>query len=148
MKRFFDKSVYKFLIVGSINTVLGLVLMFLFYNVFGFGYWGSSAPVYVIGSVFSYFANKRYTFSNKDRDVMSMVRFAVVQIVAYFIAYMVARPLTLAVFAWLGESFGFLSFLAPFVEQIAMIVGMGFFMVLNYCGQRFFVFRYRGDSAS
>ena len=133
---------YRFLIVGCINTALGLVLMFFLYNVLNFGYWGSSAPSYVIGSIFSYIVNKRYTFSYKKRDKMSMVRFVVVQVLSYFIAYMIARPLTFTMLSLLHDSLGIE---LRFIEQIAMLVGMGFFMVFGYMGQRFFVFRSKKD---
>jgi len=133
---------YRFLIVGCINTALGLVLMFFLYNVLNFGYWGSSAPSYVIGSIFSYIVNKRYTFSYKKRDKMSMVRFVVVQVLSYFIAYMIARPLTFTMLSFLHDSLGIE---LRFIEQIAMLVGMGFFMVFGYMGQRFFVFRSKKD---
>ena len=128
--------------MGCLNTALGLALMFFFYNILNFGYWGSSAPSYVIGSVFSYFMNKHYTFSYKKKDKMSMVRFVIVQIVSYSIAYLIARPLTFALLSGLAESMGIE---VRVVEQVAMVVGMGFFVVLGYCGQRFFAFRGKQD---
>ena len=137
-KKFFDKSMYRFLIVGVLNTVLGLVLMFFLYNVLNLGYWGSSAPVYVIGSVFSYIMNKKFTFSYKKRDFKSVIRFAIVQVVSYVVAYLIARPLTFALLRDFAES---MNIEMRFVEQFAMVVAMGFFVVLGYCGQRFYAFR-------
>jgi len=138
MKKFFDKSMYRFLIVGCMNTILGLALIYLFYNIFHFGYWGSTAPAYVIASVFSYVMNKVYTFSYKKKDKMSMLRFVIVQVLAYVIAYLIARPLTFTVLECFRES---TNLDIRIVEQIAIVVGMGFFVVLGYLGQRFFVFR-------
>jgi len=129
---------YRFLIVGGINTVIGLVLMFLLYNIFNLGYWGSSAPVYLFGSVFSYLMNKKYTFAYKKRDFKSVIRFAIVQVVSYVVAYLIARPLTFALLRDFADS---MNIELRFVEQFAMVVAMGFFMVLGYCGQRFYAFR-------
>jgi len=118
--------------------VIGLILMFLLYNLLGFGYWGSSAPVYVVGSVFSYLMNKNYTFSYKKKDHMSMVRFAVVQVLSYILAYMIARPLTYFILKNLILT---ANLNVRIIEQLAILVGMGFFIIFGYTGQRFFVFR-------
>jgi len=138
IRKFFDRSMYRFLIIGSINTVLGIALMFIFYNAFHFGYWGSTALSYVIGSVFSYVMNKNYTFSYKKKDKMSILRFVIVQVAAYSIAYLVARPLVIFIFGTFDNSLGLEM---RHIEQLAMLVGMGFFVVLGYLGQRFFAFR-------
>jgi len=138
IKSFFDKSMYRFLIVGCINTVLGLALMFFFYNVLNLGYWGSSAPTYVFGAVFSFFMNRSYTFSYKKKDKMSIVRFIIVQVVSYSVAYLIARPLTFALLSGLAET---MNIEMRIIEQIAMVVGMGLFVVLGYLGQRYFAFR-------
>ena len=133
---------YKFLIVGGINTAIGMVLIFFFYNVLHLGYWGSSSIAYVIGTVISYILNKNFTFSYKKKDHMSIVRFIIVQVVSYSIAYLAARPLVVHIFGLFDNSLG----LEPHhIEQIAILVGMGFFMVLGYLGQRFFAFRVKAE---
>ena len=137
-KKFFDKSIYRFLIIGAVNTVIGMALMFTFYNVFNFGYWGSTAIAYVVGSVFSFIMNKNYTFSYKKNDKMSILKFVAVQVVAYSIAYLIARPLVVFIFNYFDD---YLSLEMHYVEQLAMLVGMGIFVVLGYLGQRFFAFR-------
>ena len=142
MKKFFDKSMYRFLIIGSINTVIGLLLMFTLYNVFNLGYWGSTAISYTVGSVFSYIMNKNYTFSYKKKDKMSMLRFVIVQVVAYSIAYLVARPLVVFIFDYFND---YVSLEMRYIEQLAMLVGMGIFVVLGYSGQRFFAFKQKEE---
>jgi hypothetical protein len=71
-----------------------------------------------------------------------MLRFAAVQVAAYSIAYLAARPLTFFVFGYFDD---LLSLEMRYIEQFAMLVGMGFFVVLGYLGQRFFAFRERED---
>ena len=73
---------------------------------------------------------------------MSALRFVAVQVVAYSIAYLVARPLTVFVFGYFDD---FLSLEMRYIEQFAMLVGMGFFVVLGYLGQRFFAFRQKEE---
>ena len=68
-KRFFDKTMIKFVIVGVINTLVGNGTMFLLYNLCGVGYNISTAANYVVGSIVSYFLNKYYTFNKKEKSV-------------------------------------------------------------------------------
>ena len=61
MKKLFHEVLH-FSIIGVFNTLLGFVLIMVFYNIWHWNYWVSSATSYVIGSIFSYFANKKLTF--------------------------------------------------------------------------------------
>ena len=63
-----DKTLYKFLLVGLINTALGASVMFVAYNMLGLSYWLSSAANYIVGSTLSYFLNKYYTFQNNEHS--------------------------------------------------------------------------------
>ena len=54
MKKHLDRTLWKFLLVGTVNTVVGTGIMFVFYNVLHLSYWLSSASNYVFGSVLSY----------------------------------------------------------------------------------------------
>ena len=55
MKKLFDVSMLKFLLVGVGNTLLSTVLMF---ALEGLGFWLSTAIAYVAGAVMSFFLNK------------------------------------------------------------------------------------------
>lgn len=126
-----DKTVWRFVVVGVLNTIVGTAIMFVFYNVFHFDYWISSAANYFFGSILSYFLNKYYTFSYRKKEWKSAIRFIVNIVVCYFIAYGIAKP----TMSWL------LSGATKAVqENIAMVFGMGLFVVLNYFGQRFYTF--------
>ena len=65
MKKFFDRTVPKFLLVGVANTIVGAGTMFLLYNLANCSYWLSSAANYIVGGTLSFFLNKYYTFQNK-----------------------------------------------------------------------------------
>jgi putative flippase GtrA len=126
-----DKTVWRFVVVGVLNTIVGTAIMFIFYNVFHFDYWISSAANYFFGSILSYFLNKYYTFSYRKKEWKSAVRFVINIILCYLIAYGIAKP----TMSWL------LSGTTKAVqENIAMVFGMGLFVVLNYFGQRFYTF--------
>ena len=132
MKKILDLTVFKFLLVGVINTLVGGGVMLLLYNLAGCSYWVSSAANYVAGGIVSFFLNKYFTFQNKERSWGQVAKFILTIGICYLIAYGGAKPLV----AWLlaGQS-------AKVQENVAMLVGMGLYTVLNYFGQRFFAFR-------
>lgn len=128
-----DKSFGKFIIVGLINTLFGTGIMLIFYNIFHVNYWISSAANYFFGSVLSYFLNKKFTFHYKEKNLSTVVRFAVNILICYLIAYGIAKPLMSEMLA---------SFDRKVQENGAMIFGIILFTILNYLGQRFFAFRH------
>lgn len=129
---FFDAKLIKFLMVGVLNTLVGTAIMFGLYNFAGCNYWISSAANYVVGSILSYFLNKYFTFQNKKRSWRIVVKFILNVLVCYLIAYGIAKPMVLYLLSRQPQKFQ---------ENIAMLVGMVLFTLLNYTGQRFFAFK-------
>ena len=127
-----DKKALKFIIVGIINTVVGTSVMFLLYNFAGVNYWISSASNYIVGSIVSYVLNKYFTFNNKEKSVKQIVKFVVNISLCYFLAYGIAKPAVELMLTPLSVTVK---------ENLAMLVGMGLFVIFNYIGQRFFVFK-------
>ena len=127
-----DVTFGKFLIVGVLNTFVGMTVMFTAYNIFHLNYWVSSVSNYVVGSVLSYFLNKYFTFKNEKKSWQQIVIFVVNISVCYVIAYGLAKPLTL----WSLEGYE-----KRVQENVSMLIGMGVFVLLNYFGQRLIVFR-------
>ena len=142
LKKLFDPTMFRFLLVGVVNTLVGCGVMFGLYNMAGLhawgdaGYWLSSAANYVAGSVVSFFLNKRFTFQNQEKGPGVVLRFVLNISVCYLLAYGLARPAVSLVQGSL-----------PLSEQLrgnlTMLAGSGLFVVLNYFGQRFFAFRQR-----
>lgn len=132
MIRLPDKTFFKFVAVGIINTLVGASVMFASFNLLHWNYWVSTALNYIVGSIVSYYLNKRFTFEQKNNDKKSFLRFVINISVCYLLAYGIAKPLAVMVF----------SFATPKLqENLAMLFGMGLFVLANYFGQRFFVFR-------
>lgn len=132
MKHFIDKTAFRFLLVGVINTIIGTGTMFLAYNLLGLSYWFSSAANYIIGSIVSYVLNKYFTFQNKEQSLKIVWKFILNIACCYLIAYGVAKPLVRIMLN---------NYSVPIQENGAMLVGMGLFVVLNYFGQRYFAFK-------
>lgn len=139
----FIMEVIHFGMVGVINTLMGWVIMAVLYNLIHMGYWTSSGISYFIGSVFSYHANAKLTFKVEERDRWLPWRFALNIIVCYLVSFAVAQPLTGRLLYLLGlTSGGRVS--AKLMDNIAMLFGMSLFIVMNFFGQKLFVFRKRG----
>ena len=138
--KIFDKTFLKFIVVGIINTLFGTAIMFSSFYIleqlqwfsYDINYWTSSALNYLCGSILSYFLNKKYTFEVKETSKESIIRFAINISVCYFLAYGVAKPLALYLFQGAGERLQ---------GYIALVIGMGLFVLLNYVGQRFWAFK-------
>lgn len=131
-KKLFDKTLIKFAIVGVINTIFGMSIMFAFYNLLHFSYWISTASNYIFGSILSYFLNKYFTFQNKERSLKIVLKFIINIAICYSAAYGLAQPA--AVFLVKNMS-------KAVQDNVAMIFGSGLFVVLNYFGQKFFAFK-------
>ena len=136
LKRIFSSNFVRFVIVGVLNTAIGTAVMFLSYNFLHTGYWISSALNYIVGSIFSYFANKYFTFNCKKKSWKEAVRFVLNISICYFIAYGLAQPIVIRLFSFIKISFS-----GSLLDQIAMIVGMVIFVIINFIGQKVFVFK-------
>lgn len=139
----FIMEVIHFGMVGVINTMMGWAIMAVLYNLIHMGYWISSGISYFIGSVFSYHANAKLTFKVENRDKWLPWRFALNIIVCYLVSFAVAKPLTGRLLYLLGLTYGGRAN-EKLMDNIAMIFGMGIFIVMNFFGQKLFVFRKRG----
>lgn len=132
MRKLFDSTAVRFVLVGAVNTLFGAGIMFIFYNCLHLSYWLSSASNYFFGSILSYFLNKYFTFRRTERSAKYIVRFVINISVCYFAAYSVAKPLIRQLLA---------SASVTAQENIAMLAGMVIFTVLNYFGQKLFAFK-------
>lgn len=126
-----SKMMLRFVIVGIINTLVGTAIMFGLYNLAGTSYWVSSAANYILASILSYVLNKKFTFRHEGEVLGSGVRFAVNIAACYLIAYGIAKPAAMMLLADAA---------VKLQENIALLIGMCLFVMLNYAGQRFFVF--------
>ena len=73
LRTLFDAKLWKFLLVGVINTIVGTAIMFGLYNIAGCSYWVASAANYVLTSILSFFLNKYFTFRSRERSVGQVV---------------------------------------------------------------------------
>lgn len=127
-------SFFRFLLVGVVNTLIGLGITYFFFNLCHFGYWPSTFLGNTCGAVVSYFLNKKFTFKSEKSNKKSIPLFATVILVAYFLSYGISLFLT-------HVYFSHHTFISPtLTHDLAILIGAGFYTITNYLGQRFFVF--------
>ena len=142
LRTLLDPTLFRFILVGLVNTAVGYGVMFGLYNLAGLhtwgdtGYWISSAANYIIGSIVSFFLNKHFTFRNQEKGLGVVLRFALNIAVCWALAYGIAKPVTV----WALSNTGWSD---QIQGNLSMLVGSGLFVFLNYFGQRFFAFRSR-----
>ena len=136
--REFIMEVIHFGMVGVINTLMGWGIMAVLYNLIHLNYWVSSGISYFIGSVFSYHANGKLTFKVENKDKWLPWRFAANIIVCYLVAFSVAQPLVKYLLSAQPQ---------VIVDNVAMVLGMCIFIVMNFFGQKLFVFRKIGHGS-
>ncbi|MDR3256660.1 MAG: GtrA family protein [Endomicrobium sp.] len=124
----FDNTFLRFIFVGIFNTLVGMAIMVVLYNLVGFGYWLSSAINYILTSILSFFLNKYFTFGVKTWSFKMIVLFILTIMISYLVSYGIAKPLV---------HYLFVDYTSKFCDNVAMLAGMCLFTVLNYIGQRF-----------
>ena len=144
-----DVSFRRFILVGIINTLVGLGVNYLLLWLLGMSdkvsdnaaYWIASAANYIVGSILSFFLNKYYTFRSSEKSFSEVMRFVLNILVCWIVAYGTARPFIGWLFTgnwiWPWENVK----LPGAAGYIATLLGAGLFVILNYFGQRFFAFK-------
>ena len=127
-----DAKLFKFLLVGVINTFFGAGIMFVLYNVFFCSYWISSVCNYICGGLLSFFLNQFFTFQNKQKSLKQILLFAITVLTCYLIAYLGAKNLVYHVLE--NQS-------VKLRDNVALFTGMCVYTALNYIAQRFIVFK-------
>jgi putative flippase GtrA len=137
-----NHSFFRFLLVGIVNTIVGLSFMYLFFHVFSYSYWISTFIGNIIGACVSYFLNRTFTFKSTDDYGKSMIRFAVVILICYLISYYLGEKIAYFLFSQIP----FIS--SKYAADAAILFGTGFYTITNYLGQRLFVFQRKYESKS
>ncbi|MCM3691568.1 GtrA family protein [Neobacillus niacini] len=126
-------SFIRFLLVGVINTCVGLFIIFFLLNVLHLSYWVSTFVGNLAGACISYLLNRSYTFNSTVSIQKGLPRFLTIILICYFGAYFCSEKLMI----WF-TSFHFEN---TAVEQNgAVLLGSVLYTISNYLGQKYFVF--------
>jgi putative flippase GtrA len=128
-------SFLRFLLVGLINTAVGLSTTLILLNIFNFSFWYATFIGNGIGTIISYTLNRSYTFGSKATHTKSIILFVIVVLCSYFISYTCGNFLAFYVgLKWITLPYSY-------VENTAVLIGNGLYTITNYFGQRYFVFK-------
>lgn len=121
---FWDRSLLFFLIIGALNTLVSMVGSQLLLG--ALGYWGSTALMFAVCSVFSFIFNRKYSFQSKAPLLQSAVRFTVVIAVCYLVSFGLSDFLV----PWVVDAFAW-PISTEWVTRIAMLVAQVIFTGMN-----------------
>lgn len=79
----FFKQIFKYSIVGVLNTIIGLTAMFVFYNIYKVDYILTNIIAYMLGLINSFVFNKRWTFASKQHYSKEILPFLCVFLIGY-----------------------------------------------------------------
>jgi putative flippase GtrA len=124
----------RFLLVGVINTVVGLSSMLLLLNLWGFSYWLATFTGNSIGAGTSFFLNRTFTFKSQIPITAGAPKFLAVIAVCYLISYSLA--------SWAANHILIPDWARVLVteDELAVLFGTSLYMCANYFGQKLFVF--------
>ncbi|MFE4706643.1 GtrA family protein [Peribacillus simplex] len=125
-------SFIRFLLVGIVNTAVGLSIMLFLMNVLEFSYWVSTFIGNGTGAVTSFLLNRTFTFKSDIEWRRGVARFFCVILICYSAAYSLGQAI--------AESMEG-SVHLPIQQNVAVLIGAIFYTVLNYIGQKYFVFK-------
>ena len=127
-------SFVRFILVGVVNTFVGLSFMYLFLHAAGLSYWISTFLGNSIGACVSYILNRKFTFKSRNSISKSAIRFIIVILCCYFISYNLGKNLVV----WILKPYDFFS--GKLIMDLSVLVSTGLYTVMNYLGQKLFVF--------
>jgi putative flippase GtrA len=101
----------------------------------GLSYWISTFIGNMIGAAVSYFLNRLFTFRSRNAHLSSVFRFVLVIGLCYCLSYFIG----IRIVKW-GLSYLQINSNRT-IQDLGILVGTGLYTILNYFGQKFFVFR-------
>ncbi|GAA0346918.1 hypothetical protein GCM10008967_41640 [Bacillus carboniphilus] len=122
----------RFLLVGGINTLVGLCTMLILLNLIGWTYWTSTFVGNTVGAIVSYFLNRSFTFKAEVSYRRGIPKFVVIVFICYFIAYTLSEYMANHIAAAIPVPIE--------TETLAILLGTCMYTLLNYMGQKYIVF--------
>lgn len=147
VKKLVDRTLLRYLAVGVVNFIVCTALMFLLFNLCGFSEHVAPLVNYGLGSLIWYLACRFFLFPQNRTSLRQLLRFAVDVLICYAVSYYVISPLFSPLLLRADSVRRFFSFGGGSEQKITgnceMTVGAGAYAILNYFGQRYYVFRDR-----
>ncbi|MGG4203970.1 GtrA family protein [Paenibacillus jamilae] len=130
----FQNSFFRFLVVGVLNTICGMSVMFLLFNTLGTNYWLSTFIGNSVGATVSYFLNKRFTFKNNASHGQTIWKFVFIILICYLLSYCLSYLISHFLISSLSIKNNVI------LGNLSILIGNIFYTLINYVGQKFIVF--------
>lgn len=129
----------RYLFVGVLNTLVTLVVIFIFKSLLEVNPWVSNAIGYVAGLINSFIWNKTWVFRSTRRSAAEVLKFGLGFLICYgiqlFVTWFLDTPMQLGSIVW---NFGFWTMSG---YALATVVGMGVYTVCNFVYNRLVTFK-------
>ena len=126
-------SFVRFLLVGLVNTCVGLGIIFFLLNAVHLSYWISTFIGNAIGACVSFFLNRSFTFNSSVSFQRGLPKFMTIILMCYMLSYFLSEKLVV----WVNE----IQMVSTSVEQNgAVLLGSVLYTISNYLGQKYLVF--------
>ena len=145
VRRILDRALLLYLVVGISNYIVCTALMFFLFNVAGVGEHVAPLVNYGLGSVISYLGCKYFVFPWMRGGLQLYLRYVIGVLLCYVVSYYLLAPPVARYLLEHPEIYDFFGFGggSKLVANCEMAVCSLIFAVLNYFGQRYFVFSRR-----
>ncbi|RFU64732.1 GtrA family protein [Peribacillus glennii] len=123
-------SFIRFLLVGVLNTIIGLSTIFILLNLAGLNYWAATFIGNGAGAIVSFLLNRAFTFKSRISLKKGGLLFFTVIISCYFVSFSLSEWISSHIYGML-----------PFTKQnLSVVLGTCIYTVSNYTGQKLIVF--------
>ena len=145
IKKMVDRTFLIYLAVGVANFTLCTGLMFFLFNAWGVNEHVAPLINYGLGNIIWFLGCKYLIFPGRRTSMQRLLRFAIEIIICYGTSYYIVAPM---VARFLLNHQGIYSFFtfggdAKVIANCEMSVAALFYALMNYLGQRYFVFSSR-----
>jgi putative flippase GtrA len=137
-----SQEVIKFLLVGLLNTIVGMGLMLFLKNGLEWPFWYATFTGNTVGAIVSFLMNRTFTFKSKVPILVGLPRFTAVVLFCYIFSFSISRLITGSM-----DSFSIGQFYID-SDNIAILLGSIIYTFSNYAGQKSFVFKPHTESSS
>lgn len=150
MKKFLSKEFITYCLVGLVNTFVGISTAFICLNLFMLSYAVATSFAYLLGSVVSFFLNKKYTFKNKDKSFIQFIKFFTTMLPAYILSYWLGfQASSLCFHPQKGLFRSVLALISQYttiipekiVDNFAVLISMAIFLIVGFSINKFIVFK-------
>ncbi|WP_428839316.1 GtrA family protein [Bacillus massilinigeriensis] len=132
-------SFFRFCLVGIVNTAAGLTVILTLIHFAGAHYWEATMAGNTVGTLISFLLNRAFTFRSEVSITNSFPRFLALTFACFAFSYSLSSILARILFSHLH-----LFYLSE--DTFAVLLGLVIYTLINYSGQKLFVFPEKGQN--